>query len=834
MFFFRRRCPETPRSRRPRLGAWTGGLCLAGLAAGMTAWACGPEFKQMLLDRGAALKSVIVSDFDSEAAALVKPTGKPLPSNGGAVVDAESNRKQRESAEAAGLGAADAAKLHAMRAAPDGDQAYALGAGLPEGLRLYTAAAVDFALSPGACSRELPGRMAEPPDDTAEAEAPAASDAGATAGETAASSASAPLAALPASAPASAASAPGEGASAAQASANAAPPEAVFERMARRMRAVLALPDKDRRSRAAWAAYSLGRAHAEHCRRAAALPWFQATRQLVRDGAADPLFLAEASLGEEARAQWTDGQVGPAIALYAEQAARGSLSGRNSLSELAAYLLGHPDKLQPWLHDPLVQKLVVRYALSLADSAGLEARSAAARTTAPPGSALSLGAGVGRLLDLLSRRDTAQVEQADALAALAYALGRDAQARQLAQRSRSALSEWVQAKLALRAGRLQAAAAHYAAAIRMVQQHEGPALPAGFSFVTEEGPGGTLEQTLRSEQGFLSLARGDFVQALAQLYAVGQVYWLDLAYLAERVLTADELKAFVDAHVPEPPLPRLERQGKEEVAVPEPGSLLPARNAAAQLRDLLARRLMREGRAAEAYAYFPAPGDKRFADPRVREHARDYSAALARARDAWTAIGRAEAAFEAATLVRRHGMELLGYELGPDGNASSGGYEMATPEALPAALATREEGQRRKASAPKEDIRYHYRLEAARLAVQAADGLPPRSQAYAASLCWGTHWLDGVGRTEAAQALYRRYVREGALLPWATPFGQHCPQPEFNRARWLEIRQQARLLRLQARPYKAWIYAATGVALTMLAAFARLLWLRRRKRQAVR
>ena len=521
MFFFPRRCPETARSRPPRRGAWIGGLWLAGLAAGMTAWACGPEFKQMLLDRGAALKSAIVSDFDSEAAALVKPTGKPLPSNGGAVADAESNRKQRESAEAAGLSAADAARLRAMRAAPDGDQAFALGAGLPEGLRLYTAAAVDFALSPGACSRELPGRIPEPPDDTAEVEAPAPA---ASAAASEAATASAPLAAVPAPLPASAASAPGQAASAAHAAA--APPDAVFERMARRMRAVLALPDKDKRARAAWAAYSLGRAHLEHCRRAAALPWFQATRQLVREGAADPLFLAEASLGEEARAHWTDGQVGPAVALYAEQAARGSLSGRNSLSELASFLLGHPDKLQPWLHDPLVQKLVVRYALSLADSAGLEARSAAARTAAPPGSTLSTGAGVGRLLDLLSapepaaarqapqgergnsgaarrsieiRRDAVHVEQADALAALAYALGRDAQARQLALRSRSALSEWVQAKLALRAGQLQTAAAHYAAAIRMVQRHEGPALPAGFSFVTEEGPGGHLEQTLRSE-----------------------------------------------------------------------------------------------------------------------------------------------------------------------------------------------------------------------------------------------------------------------------------------------------------------------------------------------
>lgn len=36
------------------------------------------------------------------------------------------------------------AKLKAMRQAATGDQAYSLGAGLPEAIRLYTAGAVDY------------------------------------------------------------------------------------------------------------------------------------------------------------------------------------------------------------------------------------------------------------------------------------------------------------------------------------------------------------------------------------------------------------------------------------------------------------------------------------------------------------------------------------------------------------------------------------------------------------------------------------------------------------------------------------------------------------------
>lgn len=59
-------------------------------------------------------------------------------------------------------------------------------------------------------------------------------------------------------------------------------------------------------------------------------------------------------------------------------------------------------------------------------------------------------------------------------------------------------------------------------------------------------------------------------------------------------------------------------------------------------------------------------------------------------------------------------------------------------------------------------------------AVQAADLLPPRSQAFAAVLCQATGWMMSTAKTDgdekAAQErvhrLYRRYVEEGAYVPW--------------------------------------------------------------------
>ena len=55
---------------------------------------------------------------------------------------------------------------------------------------------------------------------------------------------------------------------------------------------------------------------------------------------------------------------------------------------------------------------------------------------------------------------------------------------------------------------------------------------------------GRFEQSASGDLGGLHLARGDFVQAL-DILLTGRL-WEDAAYVAERVLTANELKAYVD------------------------------------------------------------------------------------------------------------------------------------------------------------------------------------------------------------------------------------------------------------------------------------------------
>ncbi len=54
---------------------------------------------------------------------------------------------------------------------------------------------------------------------------------------------------------------------------------------------------------------------------------------------------------------------------------------------------------------------------------------------------------------------------------------------------------------------------------------------------------------------------------------------------------------------------------------------------------------------------------------------------------------------------------------------------------------TEGERQRFKASAPKPNLRYHYRFVGVDEALHAADLLPPRSQAFAAVLCHATKYV---------------------------------------------------------------------------------------------
>lgn len=744
-------------------------LAVAGLALATGALACGPFFPWQLLDnRAQTLKATPVNSFAYEAKTLMpapKDKLKPVETSDYSWAsqagdqNAEGTPRELGAAETAGLTANQVAMLRDMRTAASGPEALVKGQGLPPAILHYTAGAVAWHKGDLAFAKTQ------------------------------------------------------------------------FE-------TVYTMPEKQRAPRIVWAAYMLGRVGAASNDPAMVRRGFEMARVFAANGAPDPLGLAVASFGEQARVHLNAAEallaqspstvtvpgsdtpdseaakfsghllpqgaaaafrseIAEAIRLYGEQAAHGSDSGVQSLRIVAEFLLDRPDRIAAAAASPLAERVMVAYALRLGGNNTIDIT----HWYANPGDADSATAPQRPALTALLAALKTQPHPAgaDRIAALCYDRADWACAAGFAAKANSPLAAWVQAKLATQKGDLAGAAKFYAAAVH--------------GFPTDASLEESSRKQVLGESGVVALARGDYVDALAKLWPVSGTYWSDVAYLAERVLTVDELKGFVDAHVPPGKMP------KTDGWIYAYGAPFDSR---VTLRDLLARRLMRAGRYDEAFGYF--------GDDKVRAAAKTYAAALNDGKHKWGKVDRAEALFTAATIARKQGMEILGTEGPPDSYYTLGSFEDGLGRSeLKGPFITPGERERFKASNAVPPVRYHYRIVAANLAGTAADLVPEKSQAFAALLCHAVAWSSH--DEDRAKALYQRYVKHGARVPFAKAFGSTCPAPDFQGA----IAMERKLMLRDARRYVSrnrWWFAGGGTAgLALIGALIALL-IRRRRRAA--
>jgi hypothetical protein len=106
--------------------------------------ACGPEFPAQLLDdRAATLRATPANAFSYETARLVDASDALRAREAYELPDGSYLQNALPEDRDPALTPAQRTTARAMRAQADGDRAYALGADLPEAVRLYAAAAVD-------------------------------------------------------------------------------------------------------------------------------------------------------------------------------------------------------------------------------------------------------------------------------------------------------------------------------------------------------------------------------------------------------------------------------------------------------------------------------------------------------------------------------------------------------------------------------------------------------------------------------------------------------------------------------------------------------------------
>ncbi len=505
-------------------------------------------------------------------------------------------------------------------------------------------------------------------------------------------------------------------------------------------------PPEERRRRTVWAAFMIGRTLLDEKDGGPdkAVAWFEKTRELAAKGFADELGLAAASLGWQALAELRSGRPAGAIRLYLAQLESGDASALESLQIAArSALRSGPEALKAAAADPLARAVVTAYMVSRGDRfEGSEEKLPWAWLEAVEAAGKDAFAG------------------ADRMAAIAYQLGNmDAAGRWLKRAPEDApLADWLRAKLLMRAGKLDEAAKMLARASRGFPEDERwQDQVGGLDF--GEGSWATFpaRDLVRGELGTLQLARRQYAEALDCLARGG--FRLDAGYVAERVLTVDELMKYVDASWPEP---------KGDVKLPERYELCRGKGDPLWLRWLLARRLVRAGRLDQARGYLPAE---------LRPKLDELATALRSGRDAAKPQAeRAEALWQAARITRRDGIELLGTECEPDWAWAGGDFELEPATRLRAggegrwpklrgdmAAAKISSGSKdERARVAKSDVspekRFHYRYRAAALAWEAAALMPDDSDATARVLCEAGSWLQHRD-PEAADRFYKALVR---------------------------------------------------------------------------
>ncbi len=561
---------------------------------------------------------------------------------------------------------------------------------------------------------------------------------------------------------------------------------------------VLQLPAQEQKQHALWALYTLGRLQARQGNEAAAIQSFQQVRARTIAGADDDLALAVDSFGEEARVHKNREQWSPAIALYAAQSAQGDPSGVASLAMVASELMVlPPEQLQPLLTDVWVKRLLTSWLLSNFSQYGYQ-------------SSDTLNSAQQKyyrqIVQALAQTKNIEPVLAERLATLMYQNADYASAKQiLPYAGDGGLAWWVRAKIALREGRLLDARAAYAKAAHSFPKDQDWGERRNPDYVSEMvNPYCRVE----GESAIVALKQGDYLEAFDQMWQGRAQYWQDAADIAERVLTLDELKSYVDQHVPVPANRSVKDPNQYVELSPE-----------AKLRELLGRRMLRDGHYDGAAAYFR---------PTLKVKAEAYIAARETAASRWHfAATRAEAFYRAAEIARQDGLELLGYENAPDYAIWSGDFG-GDDKPKASNWIGADEAKRQQASAAQPDIRWHYRNTAAELANQSADFLPARSQAFAAVLCKASGWVADTD-VAATKKYYQRYVRQGAYLPWAEDFGHGCPVPDFDTARSKILQYQWYALKNVLRSHKHAIYIA--VVVMLLGTFGSGLWFWMRKQK---
>jgi hypothetical protein len=498
--------------------------------------------------------------------------------------------------------------------------------------------------------------------------------------------------------------------------------------------------------------------------------YFAQVRSLASAGFADSLGLAVSSLGWEARIELRRKNFPRAINLYLEQAGAGDGSALDSL-RFAAELALHdaPRSAKALAANLRARNVITAYVISggwntpVVDTDSpvfepvLKFLSTQKRIPAPTGGWHKMESPALLWLQAVEAAKVRDVESAEKVALAAYQSGNlDMARRWIDCAPDSPTAQWLKAKLLLRDGQVEKTAALLSKLARQFPLGDGPQTNTPGKPTLQERlslspawlsrPLEILSTTqVLGELGALRLARREYVEALDALWRSG--YTEDAFYVADRVLTVDELRKYVDQ------------------TWPQNGN---------GLRQLLAERLVRTKRFSDAKQYL-GDADRQLLD--------QYLAATSAAHDAsQPAAQRAQLLWQTAQDIVGRGYSVLFTPPEDTDWRIAGGlfiYNNTPPYRLQPAPRrilpfSADEQQRVASTAIYPDRTWYYRFAATDLAWEAAQLMPDNTDETAHVLWQAGTWIKYLD-PKAADRFYKALVRR---------CGQTTLGAEADRRRW--------------------------------------------------
>lgn len=527
---------------------------------------------------------------------------------------------------------------------------------------------------------------------------------------------------------------------------------------------LLKRPAAERHYRTTWAAYMLGKLAIEEEDFDAARDWFAKTRAAAKEGFADSLGLARTCVGWDAYIALHQQHFAEAARLYLEQLAAGETSAVNSLRVVMGEVFKDDtdaETLAGFARDPVLQRVGIAGAVAgMSPFAGFWGE--------PNEDDIS-----ARWLKALESIDAKGVRDADRIAWFAYMRGQyDIAQRWLARAGADApYALWLKAKFAMRDGKLDAATKLLASAVGKLPRDRR--VEAYNIWEASIPP----YDVAHGELGLLRLNRSEFTAAL-RMFLEGGLY-SDAFYIADGVLTIDELKTFIAKETAN--LPKVqgywgavygEDATEEKTNADTPWHFYYYGDPARELRSILARRLIRSGRYKEARPYL---------DEKSQASLDEYVALLDRAKAKGVSKAeQAEALWKAAKLMLQHGDQLADYFDPVTMAERTSGREVSTDDSSVIAIKYGEprkivpplasgEQQRLKKNAVPALRRYYSTYLAADLAWRSAALLPDQDEKTADRLNRAGSWLkdgDSAAADRFLQAIERRC--------WKTELGKEA------------------------------------------------------------